>query len=78
MAAAVWVEKLGIHRITLTPAALNHGAQVVFLVCGEGKAEALREVLREGGSAPLHPARLVRPSKGKLLYLVDEAAARLL
>jgi 6-phosphogluconolactonase len=47
-------------------------------VAGEGKAEILREVL-EGSPDPLRvPARLIRPVEGKLVWLVDRMAARLL
>lgn len=76
--AAPWVEKLAAHRITLTPRALNAAAQIVFLVAGDDKAPAVREVL-EGDAAPdLYPARAIRPEHGELLWLLDRAAAGLL
>jgi 6-phosphogluconolactonase len=78
LVAAPWVEKLGAHRITLTPSVLNHAACVIFLVSGEGKAEALRAVLEGPHRPDRFPAQLVRPREGRLLFLVDRAAARLL
>ena len=78
LVAAPWVEKLGAHRITLTPRALNAAARVVFLVAGEEKAPALREVLAGDASPDLYPARIVRPTDGELLWLLDAEAANLL
>ena len=75
LAAAVWVDKLATWRVTLTPAALNHAATVIFLVSGAAKAPALAAVL-EGEPRPLlYPAQVVAPSDGRLLWLVDRAAA---
>lgn len=78
LVAAPWIEKLHTYRISLTPPVLNNAACVVFLVSGEEKAETLRAVL-EGSYQPERlPAQLVRPTHGRLLWLVDRAAARLL
>lgn len=72
---APWVEKFRSFRITLTLPVLNSASIVVFLVSGVEKAETLRAVL-EGPDAPIRlPAQAVRPSKGRLLWLVDAAAA---
>ena len=73
--AANWVEKLRTHRITLTFPVLNAAAEVLFLVTGDDKAWALREVLR--GTAPVAeiPARGVAPASGRVTFLVDRAAA---
>ncbi len=65
-------------RVTLTTPVLNQAALVVFLVSGSGKAAVLHEVL-EGASDPQRlPAQLIAPSRGRLLWLVDREAARLL
>ena len=78
LAAACWVPRLKAHRVTLTPPAINGAACVVFLVSGADKAAALKAVL-EGERRPDElPAQAVRPLNGKLLWLVDAAAARLL
>lgn len=66
------------YRITLTPPVLNHAAMVMFLVNGPEKAKVLREVL-EGDHQPERlPAQLIRPKKGKVLWVVDQEAARFL
>jgi 6-phosphogluconolactonase len=51
---------------------------VMFVVTGAGKAAALRDVLEPGPATPELPARLVRPDDGRVLWVVDEAAAALL
>jgi 6-phosphogluconolactonase len=71
------VEKLGTTRLTLTVPAINAARMVTFLVAGEGKAEALREIL-EGNADPRdYPAKLIQPPPGPV-WMVDEAAASLL
>jgi 6-phosphogluconolactonase/glucosamine-6-phosphate isomerase/deaminase len=75
LAAAVWVEKLKTWRITLTPPALNHAATVIFLVSGAAKAPALAAVLAGEPRPELYPAQVVAPIDGRLLWLVDRAAA---
>lgn len=78
LAVANWVEKLKAHRITLTVPALGSAAHVVFLVSGADKAAALGAVLQYETPTVLFPASLIRPSGGRLTWLVDEPAARLL
>lgn len=67
-AASMW-------RITLTPAVINAAAEVLFLVSGGAKANILRRVL-EGPRRPQElPAQAIAPSKGRLRWYVDAAAA---
>ena len=73
-----WVEKLGDWRFTLTFRTINNARNVIFLIAGEDKAEALREVLQGDGDAEKFPSKLVKPTGGKLLFLLDEKATRLL
>jgi 6-phosphogluconolactonase len=67
-----------IDRITLTPPVLNAAACVLFLVSGEEKAPALREVLEGAEDPDRLPAQRIRPRSGRLVWLVDRPAARLL
>lgn len=78
LAAAPWVEKFNAYRITLTPPLLNNAACVIFLVAGEEKAEALRAVLQRGYEPKRFPAQIIKPTNGKLIWLVDRTAGRLL
>jgi 6-phosphogluconolactonase len=73
---ANWVEKLHCFRLTFTFPVLNHAAEVIFLVSGGGKAEILDDVLRPGKKK--YPAQSVQLENGRLLWLVDQDAARLL
>jgi 6-phosphogluconolactonase len=78
LAVANWVEKFHTHRITMTLPVLNQAAFVLFLVSGEEKAETLRQVLEEKERKTPFPSQLIRPTHGRLLWLVDRAAGRLL
>jgi 6-phosphogluconolactonase len=78
LAIAPWVSSLGTFRVTLTAPVFNHAALALFLVSGEEKAEALRAVLEGDFQPDRFPAQVVRPEEGKLLWLVDRAAARCL
>lgn len=73
---ANWVEKFSAYRITLTFPVINHAAEVMFLVAGEDKAPVLKEVLE--GKALAYPCQRVQPIDGRLLWIVDKAAAELL
>jgi len=73
---ANWVEKFKTFRITFTFPVLNHAAEIVFLVSGADKAQVLSEVLRAG--ARKYPSQSVQPENGRLLWLVDQDAGRLL
>jgi 6-phosphogluconolactonase len=76
LVVAQWIEKLRTHRITLSPPVLNNSALVIFLVSGAEKAETLRAALLGEYQPERFPAQLVRPTDGRLIWLVDQAAAR--
>lgn len=78
IAVANWVEKLNEHRFTMTFPVINNSANVVFLVSGKEKATAVRDVLEGDYRSDDLPAQRVAPTNGKLLWLIDEAAAALL
>jgi 6-phosphogluconolactonase len=63
-------------RLTLTYRALNAARNIVFLITGEEKAEALHQVLELGD--PSLPATRVKPDHGECFWILDEAAAHLL
>ena len=61
-------------RITMTYPIINNAAAVVFLSCGAGKAEILKQVLEPEKGSVLLPAARVKPD-GQLIWFMDEAAA---
>lgn len=73
LVVANWVEQFHTDRITLTLPVLKNAAEVIFLVSGEEKSGILRQVLE--GNAGQFPSQLVRPSDGKLIWLLDKPAA---
>jgi 6-phosphogluconolactonase len=75
LVVATWVEKLGSHRITVTPPVLNGADAVLFLVTGGDKAETLAAVLGGPPAPDVYPSQLIRPPAGSLTWLVDRAAA---
>ncbi|MCS6885574.1 MAG: 6-phosphogluconolactonase [Acidobacteriota bacterium] len=69
--AANHVEKLSAWRLTLTLPAINAAHNIVFIVTGAAKRAILHKVLfgkRE------YPSQLVKPTAGRLLWIVDRAA----
>ena len=63
-------------RISFTLPLLNAGADVVFLVAGEEKAEAVARAFGGLRPGPDAPASLVRPESGSLRVLLDSDAAK--
>jgi 6-phosphogluconolactonase len=74
LVVANWVAKFNTHRITFTFPVLNRAAEVMFMASGGDKADMLWQVL-EGKNTPPLPSQRVQPSDGRLLWMLDEAAA---
>jgi 6-phosphogluconolactonase len=68
----VWVEALKMHRITLMPSAINHSHHIIFLVNGENKAPALKEVLEIKNNPLQYPAILIKNA----VWFVDKEAIK--
>ena len=62
-------------RVTMTLPMLSDGRRIVFLVTGEGKADAVERAFGRDEPSEGVPASLVRPKDGDLILLLDEAAA---
>lgn len=73
-----WVGKFYTHRITMTTPVLNNAACVIFLVAGDDKAQPLKGVLEGPYEPDQLPSQLIKPKNGKLLWIVDRSAAKLL
>jgi 6-phosphogluconolactonase len=75
LVVANWVEKFQAFRITMTVPVLNNADMVIFLVSGGEKAETLKAVLEGEEKPDLLPSQMIKPTHGRLLWLVDKAAA---
>jgi len=62
-------------RVTMTMPVVNNAKCAIFAACGEGKAEMVKRVL--GGDVTL-PAAMVKPVDGEVIWILDNAAAKLL
>jgi 6-phosphogluconolactonase len=63
-------------RLTFTPPVLNAARNVLFLVTGAEKEEAVQAVLEGPYQPDEYPAQLIRQSHGIVTWMLDEAAGR--
>jgi 6-phosphogluconolactonase len=75
LAIAVDVEASPSKRISLTMPVINNAERILFLVSGEKKAEAVRNVLQGPADPEQYPAQFVKPRGGQIVWLMDKAAA---
>ncbi len=73
LVVANWVDKFQSYRITFTLPVLNRCACAMFLASGADKSNIVHEVM-ENPKANL-PSQRVRPADGRLVWLLDRAAA---
>ncbi|MDP1714847.1 MAG: 6-phosphogluconolactonase [Anaerolineales bacterium] len=66
------------NRVTLTPIVFNQAREIWFLVTGNGKATMLHKVLKGEHKPDVYPAQRIQPVNGNLVWMIDEAAGRLL
>jgi 6-phosphogluconolactonase len=65
----------GQHRISISGKIINNARQVVFLVTGENKAVRIRQIHQKLSGYEELPASRVAPRSGRLLWMLDNAAA---
>jgi len=63
------------NRVTLAPIVFNSARMIVFMATGEKKANTLAEVMSDRYNPERYPAQRIDPSDGRLIWLVDGAAA---
>lgn len=78
LVVANWVPQISANRITFTLPLINAARRVVFLVSGQSKAAALKEVLNPNPALPPLPAARVRQKSGELHWFLTQDAAGLL
>ena len=76
--ATTYVAQMDAWRITLTPTAINAAGHIIFLVAGRNKAQTVQDVLTGPYRPQQLPSQLIRPQNGKLTWMMDAAAGRLL
>jgi 6-phosphogluconolactonase len=62
-------------RLTFTPPLLNAAHNVLFLVAGAEKADAVHAILEGEYQPDEYPAQIVRPTNGEVTWMLDTAAA---
>jgi 6-phosphogluconolactonase len=77
IAAPVYVEKLAKWRVTLLPGTIVAAKHIIFLVAGEDKAEAVRNVMEARYEPQKYPAQLISHHSRHVTWFVDRAAAAL-
>ena len=78
IAIANYVEKFDSERLTFTYPVINNAANILFLVVGEEKASALKDVFEGETNPTKFPAQEIDCKKGTSIWLVDSSAGRLL
>ena len=59
----------------MTAPVMNNSARIMFLVSGESKAAAVKNILEETDDPERVPAHLVAPKDGVVIWMMDKAAA---
>lgn len=75
LAAAVFVEKLNSHRVTLLPAVLLAAKHTVMLVTGADKAQPLSDVLYGPFDPKKFPCQLTERDGGEVAWFLDPPAS---
>jgi 6-phosphogluconolactonase len=74
---ANYVEKLNAWRLTMTAPFLNRTKEVLVLVTGQNKAATLHQVLEGERDPKRFPIHLIDPPEGRVIWMLDAAAAEM-
>lgn len=75
LAVACFVPRLKAYRLTLTVPVLANACEVLIIAMGQAKAVMVRDVLRGPVDGTRRPVQLIRPPGGRLLWVLNQAAA---
>jgi 6-phosphogluconolactonase/glucosamine-6-phosphate isomerase/deaminase len=64
-----------VERITLTPPALVNSRDILMIVAGSSKADAVRAALHEPFDVARYPAQLLRAAGDRVEWILDQSAA---
>jgi len=62
-------------RLTLTLPAINHAANIHFLIAGKSKSPALHRALAPNANPKSSPAAAIKPIDGHLIWWLDQPAS---
>ena len=71
----LFIEEVGMSRITLTAPLINQAKKIAFLLFGTSKAHTLNEVLQGDYDIENKPVQLINPTNGTVRWFLDKAAA---
>ena len=71
----IYIDKVKMFRVTFTAPLINASQHVAFLVYGAGKADAIHQVIKGPKNIEEHPAQLIAPTEGGVVWYLDEGAA---
>jgi 6-phosphogluconolactonase len=71
----VWVEEVGMYRISMTAPLINLSKHVVFFLFGKAKAPAVYNIIQREKEIELYPAQLIHPVAGDVHWFMDTDAA---
>jgi 6-phosphogluconolactonase len=71
----VWLPVEQVFRITFTAPLINQARAVAFLVYGQGKAEAVHQILELPRDVDRYPAQLIELDGKEVDWFLDEAAS---
>ncbi|HWR14966.1 MAG TPA: 6-phosphogluconolactonase [Terriglobales bacterium] len=75
LVVADYVEEVHMMRITMTVPLINASRTIMIFVLGHDKAGVVREVVQGERDPERLPAQLIQPTSGKLIWMLDAAAA---
>jgi len=67
---ALFIDEVGMYRITMTYALINQSKTIAFLVYGEGKAIAVKHILEDEVNIDEYPAQLIKKD-GDVQWFLD-------
>jgi len=71
----VWVEEVGMYRISMTAPLINLSKHIVFFLFGKSKAPAVYNIIQRDKNIEEYPAQLIHPVAGTLHWFMDTDAA---
>ncbi|MGV8878525.1 MAG: 6-phosphogluconolactonase [Sphingobacteriaceae bacterium] len=72
---SVFLSDKNVYRITMTAPLINQAHEVAFMLFGETKTMAVKQVFEGDRNPALYPAQLIAPQDGEVNWFMDEAAA---